>query len=64
MAANTAYNLHQLQYKIGGAPNSNSYAYTLLVSAGLLGLGTPRFAQPSDTPGWGYNVITNPSKYP
>ncbi len=58
--ANSLYNNHPLHYVIGQAPNSNSYAYTLLSSAGLLDqIG----AAPPNTPGWGYNVITNPLGY-
>jgi RHS repeat-associated protein len=58
--ANTKYNSHQLHYVDNGAPNSNSYAYTLLAAAGVLGdVGIP----PPNTPGWGYNIITNPNGY-
>ncbi len=59
--ANTKYNSHQLHYTDNGAPNSNSYAYTLLKFAGLLGdVGLP----PSNVPGWGYDVIVNPQSLP
>jgi len=55
------YNDNQLNYTLNSAPNSNSYAYTLLFYApGLLRY----FGQPPDTTGWGYNVITNPNNYP
>jgi hypothetical protein len=60
-STNTTYNSHQLLYTDNGAPNSNSYAYTLLYYSGLLpDVGLP----PPNTPGWGYNIITNPNSYP
>jgi hypothetical protein len=61
-STNAAYNFHKLHYVINGAPNSNSYAYTLLLAGGLLTDGSA-FGPPPDTPGWGYNVITNPAGY-
>ena len=64
---NSKYNSNQLRYAINGAPNSNSYAYTLLKSAGLLNdvgsLGDVGFPPPN-TPGWGYDVINNPRNLP
>ena len=59
--ANNMYNFSgRLHYVLNGAPNSNSYAYTLLSHAGLLSdVGLP----PPNTPGWGYDVITNPLGY-
>ena len=61
--ANTAYNRHQLHYVINGQPNSNSYAFTMLSSAGLLFPGSPFGPPPVSVPGWGYNVLTNPEGY-
>ena len=59
--ANSLYNANQLNYVDNGAPNSNSYAYTLLWFASVLSdFGSP----PPNTPGWGYNLLTNPSNYP
>ena len=57
--ANARYNQRQLQYIIGAEPNSNSYASTLLSYSGLL----PFFPTPPRVPGWGYDVIGNPSRY-
>jgi len=56
--ANSTYNSHKLHYWIGMQPDSNSYAYTMLLYAGL----TAGW-QPPNVPGWGYDVIKNSSGY-
>jgi RHS repeat-associated protein len=57
---NSQYNDHELHYTDNGAPNSNSYAYTLLLYAGLTSdFGSP----PVAAPGWGYDIIINGKSY-